>query len=256
MPDTTNNEGYLVQLRSPEGDNVYPIISAEMIKDKDGNVYNLPELFQSVSEGKALVASAITDKGVITAADATFQQMATNVESIPVLDTSDANATASRILSGYTAYVNGVKISGSMVNRGAVSGSVSPGGSYTIPAGYHNGSGKVTGSGQSYPFSGNFRTIDITTSSVGTYLPSDTWLIPMLDVPTSGIEDFVLIKINGTWHWINCATFPRHLIRVVDNWSFGYYGSISFSLDLSSSTPKIERVNATGNVSSVTLYYL
>lgn len=44
MPDTTNNEGYLVQLRSPEGDNVYPIISAEMIKDANGNTYDLSEI--------------------------------------------------------------------------------------------------------------------------------------------------------------------------------------------------------------------
>lgn len=82
MPDTTNNEGYLIQLRSPEGDNVYPIISAEMIKDKDGNVYNLPELFQSVSEGKALIAAAVTDRGVPTAATDSFQTMANNIAQI------------------------------------------------------------------------------------------------------------------------------------------------------------------------------
>lgn len=39
----------------------------------------LNEVFQSVSEGKSLVASAITDKGVDTASDATFQQMAENI---------------------------------------------------------------------------------------------------------------------------------------------------------------------------------
>ena len=38
----------------------------------------------SVSEGKALVASAVTDKGVSTAADATFQTIATNIGSIVV----------------------------------------------------------------------------------------------------------------------------------------------------------------------------
>lgn len=36
----------------------------------------------SVSEGKALVAAAVTDKGVSTAADATFQTIATNIGSI------------------------------------------------------------------------------------------------------------------------------------------------------------------------------
>ena len=58
--------------------------------------------------------------------------------------TKDATAAAGDILSGKTAYVNGSKITGSMVNKGAVSETVAPGGTYTIPAGYHNGSGKAT----------------------------------------------------------------------------------------------------------------
>lgn len=40
---------------------------------------DVEECFQSVSNGKSLVASAITDKGVETAADATFETMANNI---------------------------------------------------------------------------------------------------------------------------------------------------------------------------------
>lgn len=40
------------------------------------------EVFQSVSNGKSLIASAITDKGVQTDATATFQEMATNIGQI------------------------------------------------------------------------------------------------------------------------------------------------------------------------------
>ena len=55
------------------------------------------------------------------------------------------NASTSQVLSGRTFYSNSwTKQTGTMVNRGAVSKSINPGSSYTIPAGYHNGSGKVT----------------------------------------------------------------------------------------------------------------
>lgn len=40
---------------------------------------------------------------------------------------------------------NGEILTGTMVNRGAVTQALNAGGSYTIPAGYHNGLGKVTG---------------------------------------------------------------------------------------------------------------
>jgi hypothetical protein len=60
-------------------------------------------------------------------------------------DTSDANATAAEILATKSAYVNGVKITGSMPNRGAVTGTISTKTQqYTIPQGYHDGSGKVS----------------------------------------------------------------------------------------------------------------
>lgn len=52
------------------------------------------ELFQSVSDGKTAIAAAITDKGVETAADATFQEMAGNIEQI------QGASTATVVLSG------------------------------------------------------------------------------------------------------------------------------------------------------------
>ena len=56
------------------------------------------------------------------------------------------NANAAQVLSGYTFYKTDpkTKVTGTMTNRGAVSATIAPGGSYTIPPGYHNGSGKVT----------------------------------------------------------------------------------------------------------------
>lgn len=65
------------------------------------------------------------------------------VNAIPTefVDTSDANATAGEILDGKFAYVDGVKVEGTMPNNGAVNGSFDgmTTTSFNIPAGYTSG---------------------------------------------------------------------------------------------------------------------
>ena len=70
-------------------------LSSYATKAEVGDLNNLPttnkssivsaisETFTSVSNGKSLVASAITGKGVSTSSDATFEIMAQNIEAIP-----------------------------------------------------------------------------------------------------------------------------------------------------------------------------
>ena len=60
------------------------------------------------------------------------------------VDSGDATVAAAEILKGKTAYARGAKVTGTMTNNGAVSGTISTkAGTYTVPQGYHDGSGKV-----------------------------------------------------------------------------------------------------------------
>lgn len=60
-------------------------------------------------------------------------------------DTSDDTAVVAEILSGKTAHARGTQLTGTMPNRGAVTGTISAvDQEYTIPNGYHDGSGKVS----------------------------------------------------------------------------------------------------------------
>lgn len=59
-------------------------------------------------------------------------------------DTSEDTAAVAEILSGKTAHARGTQLTGTMPNNGAVTGTISTKAQeYTIPLGYHDGSGKV-----------------------------------------------------------------------------------------------------------------
>lgn len=59
-------------------------------------------------------------------------------------DTSEDTAAVAEILAGKTAHARGTKLTGTMPNNGAVTGTITEvDQEYTVPAGYHDGSGKV-----------------------------------------------------------------------------------------------------------------
>ncbi len=60
-------------------------------------------------------------------------------------DTSDDTAQVAEVLTGKTFHARGTSYTGTMPNRGAVTGTISTKAQeYTVPQGYHDGSGKVS----------------------------------------------------------------------------------------------------------------
>ena len=88
----------------------------------------------SVTPDKLLAGETAHDKsGEAIAGTCTFD-----------VDSTDATVTAAEILKGKTGYARGSKVTGTMLNHGAVTGSISgKDDSYVVPVGYHDGSGIV-----------------------------------------------------------------------------------------------------------------
>ena len=87
-------------------------------------------------------------------------------------DTSEDTAAVAEILAGKTAHARKALLTGTMPNNGAVSGSISTkAGQYTIPQGYHDGSGKVSISSteQAKIIAGNIKTGVEILGVTGTY---------------------------------------------------------------------------------------
>ena len=96
----------------------------------------------NVQAYKKQIAEAITSQGVSTSENDTGAVMAANIGKILTAKTT-ATATAAQILDGRTAWVNGVQITGTMVNRGELTGTLNAGESFAVPPGYTSG-GTIT----------------------------------------------------------------------------------------------------------------
>lgn len=77
--------------------------------------------------------------------DAGYHQNDITIYAQDLASQTPGDAAAANILTGKKAWVAGSQITGTMANNGTVSpDALAAGGSYTIPAGYHSGTGKVT----------------------------------------------------------------------------------------------------------------
>ena len=107
-----------------------------VILTSQNSSYTIPQGYHS---GAGKVTASITN---LTAANI---KDGVTVGGVDGIFTSDGTATASQILSGKIAYVQGSKITGTMANQGSRTATLTTqNSSYTIPQGYHSGTGKVT----------------------------------------------------------------------------------------------------------------
>lgn len=98
------------------------------------------EAFQSASNGKTEIATAITGMGQSASSSDSFTILSNKIKNI----STDATAATAQVLSGKTFYQGGVKRTGTMPNRGTIN--ITPSTSnQTIPSGYHSGAGVVYG---------------------------------------------------------------------------------------------------------------
>ena len=151
------------------------------------------ELFQDVDNGKTTLASAITDKGIETPADATFEDMANNIRNIE----SDGNAKLQELTSDVTTtsvdVISGKKFinssgeieEGTMAINMAEDLTLSCGEKYTIPEGHHNGSGTVSvpelstltpGTATSDKIMSGYTAVVNGVTVVGTFVPNNIYM--------------------------------------------------------------------------------
>ena len=139
--------------------------------------------------------------------------------------TTSGSATTTQVLSGKTYYTNNLrnKITGTMRNNGAISVNLNSGGSYTIPSGYHNGSGKVN---ENSPYTQTA----ISSSGAGA---AQIW---------AGKTAYVngnIITGTGSAANTNSATGAAGELAITINWTFpstGWYTGVCILMDRNRTT--------------------
>ena len=111
------------------------------------------------------------------------------------VDCENATAAAGNVLAGKTFGTASSEelVSGSMVERGAVSHSLPINGTYTIPAGHHDGNGKVTQSIATQAATSITPSTSNQTVYAGHYMTGDVTIVADADFKATNIKSGVKI---------------------------------------------------------------
>ena len=134
----------------------------------------------------------------------------------------DVSFSASDLLTGKSANdSNGEKVNGTMPNNGAKTASLNCGGSYTIPKGYHNGSGKVTANSLSSQTSANATAKDIIKGKTAWVNGSKlTGTATIQSLGGKGYSEGTTSGTNGNSIPINLNFYPRLVIIKHSNYVY------------------------------------
>ena len=142
-----------------------------------------------------------------------IDQVAVNAIPDNYIDTSAGDAIAAQILYGKKAYVDGSLVIGAMTNREAVSKTLTTSTpSYTIPEGYHNGSGTVSISTQSK---------SVTPSSVTQTITPDAGKL-LSSVTVNGYTPTLYTQKISPWYVYTDALAIQKSQMTYDDKAFAY----------------------------------
>lgn len=183
----------------------------------------------------------------------------TNSYNAGVSATKVGTAGAGDVLTGKTfTNASSVGATGTMANNGAVSASVGYGGSYTIPAGYHNGSGKVTNSVGAGGITVSGGTVSATAGTAsatkGTASTSTTGLTSgtYQTTATSGYE--YSISASATGGNASATGGSASITDVKDTRTAGYIAARSATTIVTGASKTGNNASATGDSASSKIY--
>ena len=212
----TSGKGYLMSVSG--GTIITPEVTAGYITEGtpdtvsvSGSAYVSQSTVGSAVSNTTDSAARTLNAGQQTTISGGYYPSARIIRANSLSSQTSGTATAARILSGYTAWVNGSKITGSITDRGTINTTIQPGQSYTIPAGYHSGSGKVTAA-NGYALSGTWK---LEASTVYTNRQSST-------LTASDADCFLQFGDDGAFEGVG-LTFNSSGMKIGSTTVFSYY---------------------------------